>query len=73
MAEQWVYVLKPPVATGFAQGLFPPPLVSQAQDSRDVTSYANKSSTFGRFEFGMRFKHFQVTYRYSLSMQDMYF
>jgi hypothetical protein len=73
MAEQWTYVLKPSVAPGYYAALFPAPVVTQAEDSRDVTSYANRSSLFERFEFGMKFRHFQVTYRYSLSMEDMYF
>jgi hypothetical protein len=54
-------------------GLLPPPTLKNYQDSRDVTSIAVKNPLFQRFDFGMRFKHIQVTYRISVSMQDMYF
>jgi len=54
-------------------GLLPPPTLTTYQDSRDVTSIAVKNPIFQRIEFGMKFKHVQVTYRISVSMQDMYF
>src|SRR5579859_687057 len=54
-------------------GLLPPPTLTTYQDSRDATSIAVKNPVFQRIEFGMKFKHVQVTYRISSSMQDMYF
>jgi hypothetical protein len=54
-------------------GLLPPPSLTNYQDSRDVTSIAVKNPLFSRFDFGMRFKHLQVIYRVSVSLQDMYF
>lgn len=54
-------------------GLLPPPTLKSYQDSRDVTSLAVKNPLFQRIDFGMRFKHIQVMYRISVSMQDMYF
>ena len=51
---------------------YPPPSASY-QDSRDVTNIAVKHPLFERFEIGMKFKHLQVSWRLSLSMQDMYF
>lgn len=54
-------------------GLLPPPSLNNYQDSRDVTSLAVKHPLFQRIEFGMKFKHIQVAYRISVSLQDMYF
>jgi hypothetical protein len=56
-----------------SSGLLPPPVLKNYQDSQDVTSIAVKNPLFQRIEFGMRFKHIQVTYRISVSRQDMYF
>ena len=50
-----------------------PPISYSYQDSRDVTDMAVKNSIFQRFEVGMKFKHIQVTWRISVSTQDMYF
>ncbi len=54
-------------------GLYPPPPLNFYQDSRDVTSFGVKNPLFQRIEFGMKFKHVQVTWRISVSLQDMYF
>jgi hypothetical protein len=72
MAEQWTLIQKGINSQAYP-GLFAPPSITHYEDSRDVTSYAPASATFERFEFGMKFKHFQVTYRLSTSTQDMYF
>jgi hypothetical protein len=61
------------VAFTFNQPLYPPPVAANYSDSRDVTSLAVKNPLFERFDLGMKFKHFQVTYRLSVSLQDMYF
>ncbi len=73
LAEQWTHVQKTIRDPRFTPSDFPPPTITQAQDSRDVTSYAVKSSIFERFEFGMKFKHVQICYRFTVSTQDMYF
>ncbi len=54
-------------------GLLPPPTLKNYLDSRDVTFMAVKNPLFQRIEFGMKFKHVQITYRISVSRQDMYF
>ncbi|MBI3481449.1 MAG: outer membrane beta-barrel protein [Bacteroidetes bacterium] len=51
---------------------YPPPSTSY-QDSRDVTDIAVKHTLFERFDIGMKFKHLQVSWCLSVSMQDMYF
>jgi len=50
-----------------------PPTAVTYRDSRDVTNIAVAHSIFQRFELGMKFKHLQVSWRLSLSTQDMYF
>jgi len=70
MAEQWTRVSTFNNAFSY---LPVTPVVSEAHDDRDVLSYANKNSMFERFEIGMKFKHVQITFRLSASMQDMYF
>jgi hypothetical protein len=52
--------------------LYPPPLLSSYSDSREVTSLGVRTPLFDRFELGMKFKHLQVTFRISASLQDMY-
>lgn len=54
-------------------GLYPPPLLATYSDNREVTSLGVKTPLFSRLEIGMKFKHVQVTYRISTSLQDMYF
>ena len=54
-------------------GIYPPPQLLYYSDSQDVTSRGVRNSIFKRFELGMKFKHVQVTWRISLSTQDMYF
>jgi hypothetical protein len=56
----------------FSTDIFAPPLTAHYEDSRDVTDLAAKQSLFSRFEFGFRFKHVQVSYRLSRSLNDMY-
>lgn len=50
-----------------------PPTAASYEDSRDVTNLAVAHSLFQRFDVGMKFKHLQVSWRLSLSTQDMYF
>jgi hypothetical protein len=61
------------VAISWNDPLHPPPIVTTLSDSRTVTALGVKHPLFERFEIGMKFKHVQVTYRLSLSTQDMYF
>lgn len=49
-----------------------PPEVTSYQDSRDVTGYGKKSSLFRRIELGMKYKRFQLAYRLSRSLTDLY-
>ena len=49
-----------------------PPQVTSYRDSRDVTDYGEKNSIFRRLELGMKYKRFQVSYRLSRSMTDLY-
>jgi hypothetical protein len=60
------------VAFTFDRPLAPPPVTTYSADSRDVTSLAVKNPLFSRVEIGMKFKHLQVLYRLSVSLQDMY-
>lgn len=53
--------------------LWPPPTSYSYNSSFNATDAALKNSLFKRFELGMKFKHIQVTWRLSLSTQDMYF
>jgi hypothetical protein len=49
-----------------------PPQVASYEDSRDVTNHGEKNSWFQRIELGMKYKRFQVTYRLSRSLTDLY-
>lgn len=49
-----------------------PPQVESYQDTRDVTGYGETKSFFRRIELGMKYKRFQVTYRISRSITDLY-
>lgn len=49
-----------------------PPQVVSYEDTRDVTGYGKNSSLFRRIELGMKYKRFQVTYRLSRSITDLY-
>ncbi|MFC2124874.1 outer membrane beta-barrel protein [Bacteroidota bacterium] len=50
----------------------PPPLTVNYKDSGEITEYGPKNSIFLRLEIGMKFKHLQFAYRYSLSLTDMH-
>lgn len=52
--------------------IYAPPQVKSYEDSRDVTGYGEKTSLFRRVELGMKYKRFQVTYRLSRSITDLY-
>jgi hypothetical protein len=49
-----------------------PPDVSSYNDARDITDYGKKSSLFRRIELGMKYKRFQLSYRLSKSLVDLY-
>lgn len=49
-----------------------PPEVTSYEDSRDVTGYGKKSSLFRRIELGMKYRRFQLSYRMSRSLTDLY-
>lgn len=52
---------------------FPPPKITSYRNSQDVTEMGVKYAMFSRFELGMKFTHFQVSWRLSVASQDMYF
>lgn len=53
--------------------LFAPNNTTQYSDSQDVNDLGVKNSLFARLELGMRYKRIMFSYRFSLSMQDMYY
>ncbi len=53
--------------------LFAPPKTTQHSDSQHVTDLGVKNPKFGRLELGMRYKRIMFSYRFSFSMQDMYY
>ena len=54
------------------QDFLAPPQVTTYNDSRDITGYGEKSALFRRVELGMKYKRWQVTYRHSRSLTDLY-
>ena len=50
-----------------------PPVTEQAEDERDVTDLGKKQSMFTRFELGMVYKRFQLSFRFSKSITDLYY
>lgn len=53
--------------------IFAPPNTVQYSDSQDISSLGVQTSQFARIEIGMRYKRMLVSYRFSLSLQDMYY
>jgi len=53
--------------------IFAPPITDQFSDSQDVTNLGVQSSQFARIEIGMHYKRMIISYRFSLSLQDMYY
>lgn len=53
--------------------LLAPPKTVQYSDSQDVTDLGVKNSQFVRLEIGMHYRRVMVSYRISLSTQDMYY
>lgn len=49
-----------------------PPRATSYEDSRNITGYGEKNSLFRRIELGMKYKRFQVAYRLSRSITDLY-
>jgi hypothetical protein len=51
----------------------PPPNTSIYQDEEDVTNRGRNVTLFRRVEFGLEFQKFQIGFRFSKALQDMYF
>ena len=50
-----------------------PPTVTSYEDAADVTDLGKKSSLFRRIEAGMKYRRFQLAYRLSVSLTDLYY
>src|SRR6185436_8366809 len=57
----------------FPRDAFTPPTTVHYEDSRDVTDLGVSPALFGRLDVGLRFRKLQVSWRLSISQQDMYF
>jgi len=53
--------------------LFAPPNTIEFSASLDVTDLGVKNAQFARLEIGMRYERIMISYRFSLSIQDMYY
>lgn len=65
LAEEYTEVI-------LSDDLLAPPNVTSYEDSREVTDYGKKSSLFRRVELGMKYKRFQLCYRLTRSLTDLY-
>jgi hypothetical protein len=52
---------------------FTPPKTTTYSDRQDITRYGKKVSLFSRFQFGMKYKRFQLAGRINYSLGDTYF